>query len=66
LDCDDLEFEVLSGLAEAIARAERERKIALGALDLRLARAESSGTARVQATKISAGNVRSLPVRRVG
>lgn len=64
LHVDDLEFEVLSGLAEAAARAERERSIALGALGLRLARAERNGHARVQATHVDAGNVVSLKLRR--
>jgi len=64
LSVDDLECEVLSGLAEAVAKAESERKIALDALGLRLARATRSGTARVQATEINAGNVVSLKLRR--
>lgn len=64
LNVDGLEWEVLSGLAEAVARAASEHKIALDALGLRLARAERSGTARVQATEINAGNVVSLKLRR--
>jgi len=64
LHVDDLEFEVLAGLAESAARAERERSIALDALGLRLARAERGGNARVLPTHVERGNVVSLKIRR--
>ena len=62
---DHRDLSVLSGLAKAAARAERQRIIALGAINSFVQDFRAKGAARVQATQINAGNVRSLPVRRV-
>ena len=64
LDVDDLDFSVLSGLAKAAERAERQKSVALGALRSFVQEYQSRGTARVQAQHVDAGNVVSLHLAR--
>lgn len=64
LDVDDPDFSVLSGLAKAAERAERQRSIALGALRSFVQDHQSNGQARSVRQVVTGGNVVSL--RRVG